>query len=123
MKKLNNIFKMISQMEKNANEVNLGAHEVELGLIQDLQNRTEALKQADKLALEVFSMYDKAVNEAKTFSDRYYKIMQEITTIGSDLETKSKELGIDAPKEVNNALKMLDVSEKQLNRLYKIAKG
>ena len=104
-------------------ETKLATHEVELGLIQDLQNRTEALKQADKLALEVFSMYDKAVNEAKTFSDRYYKIMQEITTIGSNLETKSKELGIDSPKEINNALKMLDLSEKQLNRLYKIAKG
>jgi hypothetical protein len=35
MKKLNNIFKMISQMEKNANEVNLGAHEVNLATIYD----------------------------------------------------------------------------------------
>ena len=101
----------------------LAKHEVELGLIQDLQNRVDVLKQADKLALDVFAMYDKAVNEAKTFSDRYYKIMQEITTIGANLENKSKELGIDTPKEVNNAVKMLDVSEKQLNRLYKIAKG
>jgi len=104
-------------------ETKLASHEVELGLIQDLNNRITALKEADRLALEVFAMYDKSVNEAKTFSDRYYKIMQEITTIGSNLETKSKELGIDAPKEINNALKMLDVSEKQLNRLYKIAKG
>ena len=37
MKKLNNIFKMISQMEKNANEVNLGTHEIELGLIDDIE--------------------------------------------------------------------------------------
>jgi hypothetical protein len=30
MNKLNDIFKMISQMEKNAEEVKLGKHEVEL---------------------------------------------------------------------------------------------
>jgi hypothetical protein len=119
---INNILKKIEKANE-VQKVELEKHEVELGLVQDIQNRIEALKQADKLALDVFSMYDKAVNEAKSFSDRYYKIMQEITTIGSSLETKSKELGIDVPKEVNNALKMLDVSEKQLNRLYKIAKG
>ena len=38
MKKLNNIFKMISQMEKNANEVNLGAHKVELGLMDEFKS-------------------------------------------------------------------------------------
>ena len=38
MKKLNNIFKMISQMEKNANEVNLGAHEIELALLDEFKS-------------------------------------------------------------------------------------
>jgi hypothetical protein len=36
MNKLNDIFKMISQMEKNAEEVKLGKHEVKLGLVDDL---------------------------------------------------------------------------------------
>ena len=35
MNKLNDIFKMISQMEKNAEEVNLGAHKVNLATIYD----------------------------------------------------------------------------------------
>ena len=35
MNKLNDIFKMISQMEKNAEEVKLGMHEVELTGIAD----------------------------------------------------------------------------------------
>ena len=38
MNKLNDIFKMISQMEKNAEEVKLGKHEVELSLVDDLKN-------------------------------------------------------------------------------------
>ena len=37
MNKLNDIFKMISQMEKNANEVKLGTHQVELALLDDLK--------------------------------------------------------------------------------------
>jgi hypothetical protein len=37
MNKLNDIFKMISQMEKNAEEVKLGKHEVELSAINDLK--------------------------------------------------------------------------------------
>ena len=35
MNKLNDIFKMISQMEKNAEEVKLGKHEVELSVKDD----------------------------------------------------------------------------------------
>jgi hypothetical protein len=38
MNKLNDIFKMISQMEKNAEEVKLGTHEIELSLVDDLKN-------------------------------------------------------------------------------------
>jgi cobalamin biosynthesis protein CbiD len=37
MNKLNDIFKMISQMEKNAEEVKLGTHQVELALLDDLK--------------------------------------------------------------------------------------
>jgi hypothetical protein len=37
MNKLNDIFKMISQMEKNAEEVKLGKHEVQLSLVDDIQ--------------------------------------------------------------------------------------
>lgn len=104
-------------------EIQLKEEKVELGLLQDLKQKIQVLKEADKLSSDVFTMYDKAVTEAKSFSDRYSKIMKEVADIGSELEDKSKALGLDVSKDISEAIKSIDNSEKNLNKLYKIAKG
>jgi hypothetical protein len=57
MNKLNDIFKMISQMEKNAEEVKLGKHEVELGSLDMIMsmhdNGIDIYKQGQNWAKEI----------------------------------------------------------------------
>ena len=85
MNKLNDIFKMISQMEKNAEEVKLGKHEVELSLAEDLKKAENNFKtvllefdnlkqkyQAAKLKL------DKDGNAAFEIANKYLSSAREL---------------------------------------------
>jgi len=66
MKKMNNILKMISKMESNANEVKLGKHEVQLAeIVSDpkifekgvFNIYSNANKYADKLKNDIVGNY------------------------------------------------------------------
>lgn len=87
MKKLNNIFKMISQMEKNANEVNLGAHEVELSLVDDIK---AASKKYMPLWAKANSDYASAIVNLKAALE----VVNQVEQLVSKGESQVKELGL-----------------------------
>ena len=99
MKKLNNIFKMISQMEKNANEVNLATHEVELGLVEDLKtqfNKYFSVDNMDVLELEI-------IDAVKKLNANYVASTKEFAAfdkIYNEFRKKALELGVEIPKDV-----------------------
>ena len=97
MKKLNNIFKMISQMEKNANEVNLGAHEIELAQPTDVIKGYTA--QANDVVKQFDNEYKQAVLKVQDivvkYNDKIGGIANEFDGQVKAYEQKVKELGID----------------------------
>lgn len=103
MNKLNDIFKMISQMEKNAEEVKLGKHEIELSAINDLENllKNNGTIYTQFLAADnlIKPNLQKAQDEAKkAFSllNKYIDGVESTKQIINKLETQLKELGIDS---------------------------
>jgi hypothetical protein len=105
MKKMNNILKMISKMESNANEVKLGKHEVELGLIDDLNKLTENSK---KLAQDFYKEKLAIVNQvkiAKTKADNYLSESQKMEVVLNNIKKQFNDLGlnIEQNKDVYNA--------------------
>ena len=110
MNKLNDIFKMISQMEKNAEEVKLGKHEVELTGIADkalklfdsfrdnqLQNTVDLKNQLD----EQIKKYNKKVDDT---IKKYREIEKgEYLSAYTKITEMARELGI-APAEVPQLL-------------------
>jgi predicted nuclease with TOPRIM domain len=115
MNKLNDIFKMISQMEKNAEEVKLGMHEVELTGIADkalklfdsfrdnqLQNTVDLKNQLD----EQIKKYNKKVDDT---IKKYREIEKgEYLSAYTKITEMARELGI-APAEVPQ---LLDLQKK-----------
>ena len=102
MNKLNDIFKMISQMEKNAEEVKLGKHVVELGLMQDYdKNYEESFKNYDiflKSDLLIKPNLDKAQQEALKCLNalkKYSSQIQDAKKMAVTLKQTAKDLGID----------------------------
>ena len=115
MNKLNNIFKMVSQLEKNANEVKLGKHEVELAGIADkalklfdsfrdnqLQNTVDLKNQLD----EQIKKYNKKVDDT---TKKFREIEKgEYLTAYTKITDMARELGV-APAEVPQ---LLDLQKK-----------
>jgi len=115
MNKLNDIFKMISQMEKNANEVKLGMHKVELAGIADkaiksfdsfrdnqLQNTVDLKNQLD----EQIKKYNKKVDDT---TKKFREIEKgEYLTAYTKITDMARELGV-APAEVPQ---LLDLQKK-----------
>jgi hypothetical protein len=96
MKKVNNILKMISKMESNANEVKLGKHEVELALIDDLN---KSLAEASKNEADYYSNFKSKLNsviiEARETEIKYNVLLSNINEPIFQMEKQAKELGLD----------------------------
>ena len=101
MNKLNSIFKKVAELEKNANEVKLGMHEVELSLTGDAQKSYEQLK---KLYIELKKDSEQYVKLKKAQED-YYEVLkkkfyelkdytQEAKQIEEKMMTAFRELGL-----------------------------
>jgi uncharacterized coiled-coil DUF342 family protein len=109
MNKLNDIFKMISQMEKNAEEVKLGKHEVELGLVDDLKNSINKVstfqadvksmnanaKQTNKLFTSATQQKEVILKNYNENRNKQEAILKELNTLFKTINTQAKELGID----------------------------
>ena len=109
---MNNILKMISKMESNANEVKLGKHEVELSGIADkalktfdsfrdnqLQNTVDLKNQLD----EQIKKYNKKVDDT---TKKFREIEKgEYLTAYTKITDMARELGV-APAEVPQLLEL-----------------
>ena len=102
MNKLNDIFKMISEMEKNAEEVKLGKHEVELSTVQTIIDYSikanKIVSDVDKLEAE-FTKAEKRILDLRKQFNSYKENSKIATDVLSGelikLVKQSKELGID----------------------------
>ena len=115
MNKLNDIFKKVAELEKNANEVKLGKYEVELAGIADkalklfdsfrdsqLQNTVDLKNQLD----EQIKKYNKKVDDT---TKKYREIEKgEYLSAYTKITEMARELGI-APAEVPQ---LLDLQKK-----------
>ena len=115
---MNNILNKIAQMERNAEEVNLASHHVELGLADTLKtNVNEDNKNIDKLDSQI----EKINAELKNLSDLFSAANKGIMTTSNVYDRMvemAKELGlpqseIDKMPEVKqyekNAVKLTEV--------------
>jgi hypothetical protein len=140
MNKLNNIFKMVSQLEKNAEEVKLAKHEVDLGLVDDL--KAEINKSLPNVLNSINELYADA-NKLKTLFEGALKQKSDIEkryesnkklssdTIGKlnnqfdAIKKMSKELGIDvatipAYKEYLNSRKQLEDTRDKIQSAWNL---
>jgi hypothetical protein len=104
-------------------KVELKSQKIELALVDDLKVKLDTLKKGEELATEVFAMHNKAVKEAATFAKRLIKIQGEVASLGADIQVKTEELGLDTPKIVQEADKLLGKSEQTWSKLIKISKS
>ena len=105
MNKLNNIFKKVAELEKNAQEVKLGMN-IELASIKELQTATDIMKKFEPDVQKIVDVFEQKVNEVnKAFvalrNERnifYVWANNEAPARIRDFEKAAKALGL----EVNN---------------------
>jgi hypothetical protein len=120
MNKLNDIFKMISQMEKNAEEVKLGKHEVKLGLVDDIKSSIAFL---NKDTLPVMDKFWDAYETVKNFQSllkQNVSLFDKVEKDINNLQSQTKLLGIDTPPEILKSLPKLQKDRQSLNRILNI---
>ena len=102
---MNNILKMISQMDANANEIKLAKHEVQLS-IKD--NASKLVTSYYGLTDNVDSKYSGILKEVRGLIDKIdeaIKVSNEMPNVITKYEQLAKELGID----VNNIQELKDM--------------
>jgi len=115
MNKLNDIFKMISQMESNANEIKLAKHEVELSDFADVKTQITRAENEYKKVLEYSNKINAIKQEAKknTNIDVLPRIVRELINDRDKFILRVRALGIDEnkipqPKQYNDAITKID---------------
>ena len=119
MKKLNNIFKMISQMEKNANEVNLGTHEVELGLMDEFKSLSIKATDSGANAGGDVSLWFNKRNGLLTALKSSLKDQQDLLKLGDKFKMSVKDLGLELPADVDKRIQGAIQWEKELTQIIK----
>ena len=140
MNKLNNIFKMVSQLEKNAEEVKLAKHEIELGLVDDLKaeinkNLPIVINSINELyadANKLKTLFEGALKQKSDIEKRYESNKKlSADTIGKlnnqfdAIKKMSKELGLDvatipAYKEYLNSRKQLEDTRDKIQSAWNL---
>lgn len=106
MNRLNEIFKKVAELEKNAQEVKLGMHEVELGLLQDVDKRIESNGNDSKKAFEYAFKAKEMLSNANTFEKGVVKNYQSIYVELTKLTKTVKDLGLPTA-EIDNKLNLV----------------
>jgi hypothetical protein len=118
MNKVNNILKMIAQMDANANEIKLAKHEVELGLVDDLIK----LVSSNKNAISEASRY---IDNVKITWQKLYSVKDEVDNMNSyikNIPSAKNELGFNN-QEINKILSKIELQSKELGVDAKNVKG
>jgi hypothetical protein len=109
MKTMNNILKMISKMESNANEVKLAQHEVELSLVDDVKTLYENANKVYKSNQDLLYKYGQTLeSNFQKAADEYKKALDKY----NQLEKTSKELGIVLPQEISKLKDLIEYGQK-----------
>jgi hypothetical protein len=95
MNKLNNIFKMVSQLEKNANEVKLGKHEVELSDYIDVVGSFTQLEKNYNAILKESAIARTTLKKAVELIQQQQVLTNNFNENIINFEKKAKDLGID----------------------------
>jgi hypothetical protein len=131
MKKMNNILKMISQMDANANEVKLAKHEVNLSTVQTIIDYSikanKIVSDVDKLEAEFTTAEKRILDLRKQINSHKENAKITLDVLVSELEKlvkQSKELGIDfnsipAYKEGKQAYGQINVIPKLIEEYNK----
>ena len=102
---MNNILNKIAQMERNAEEIQLATHKVELTLADDvraLYNNANKFYEANideryKMATRLEKEFQKAADEYQKALDKY-----------NSLEKMSKDLGVPIPNEISKLKDLIE---------------
>ena len=106
---MNNILKMISKMESNANEVKLAQHEVELSLVDDVKTLYENANKVYKSNQDLLYKYGQTLeSNFQKAADEYKKALDKY----NQLEKTSKELGIVLPQEISKLKDLIEYGQK-----------
>jgi histidyl-tRNA synthetase len=98
MNKLNDILKMISQMEKNAEEVKLGKHEVELSAINDLETLVNKSRSVEGEMVENYLDAKKFAQISITAAKNHLKNLESVYVLVNNIRTQGDALGVDVTK-------------------------
>jgi hypothetical protein len=120
MKKMNNILKMISKMESNANEIKLGKHEVQLGSIDNLNKVLEEIKGAGRnVAATGRKSVSALVNTTLPIIDTTRKKIEQARKDYDLILKQAKDLGVEIPANVTANLKEAIAEDSDLFELRK----
>jgi hypothetical protein len=131
MKTMNNILKMISQMDANANEIKLAKHEVNLSTVQTIIDYSikanKIVSDVDKLEAEFTTAEKRILDLRKQINSHKENAKISSDVLGGELEKlvkQSKELGIDfnsipAYKEGKQAYGQINVIPKLIEEYNK----
>ena len=98
---MNNILNKIAQMERNAEEIKLESHKVELALLDDLQKLYDVYS---KTATDAIQVKSRLQAEAKSLADKLQKAKEakdEAVKKADNVTAAAKNIGIDIPEIVN----------------------
>jgi hypothetical protein len=109
MKKMNNILKMISQMDANANEIKLAKHEVELATIYDDIKGT--LTEVNKDYVDALGYTGKAITLCKLSLVKNQNLLKEL----NKAESLIRQIGLDTELK-----KVLDVKNQVISSIKQI---
>ena len=120
MNKLNNIFKMVSQLEKNANEVKLAQHEVELGAMQDLDKLiglgADESQKSFELTFKVKGLLTEIISVEKFAIAKYNDALKKAESVYIQV----KDLGLDVPQgQIKSKIDMINFQLKKRNENIK----
>jgi hypothetical protein len=119
MKKMNNILKMISQMDANANEIKLAQHEVELGLMDDFKSLSIKATDSGSNAGGNVSVWFNKRNELLTELKTSLKNQEDLLRLGDKFKASVKELGLDLPPDVEKRISFAIQWQKELTQIIK----
>ena len=117
---MNNILKMISKMESNANEIKLGKHEVQLGSIDNLNKVLEEIKGAGRnVAATGRKSVSALVNTTLPIIDTTRKKIEQARKDYDLILKQAKDLGVEIPANVTANLKEAIAEDSDLFELRK----
>ena len=116
---MNNILNKIAQMERNAEEIQLASHRVELSLVDDFKKEYEK-------ALDVQA---KAENAIIDYNDLAVKIIANLNAAGQaflkanarfqDIENMAADLGVEVSPQLKNKKQIISVAIKEIDGYVK----